>query len=133
MLYPMAAMFVLTIIVMFIVLIVRIHAFKKGLLHRKFVKIGSDSKTDAPDYVIKAQRHYANLFEMPVFFYIACVVCIVLRLENQALLILAWLFVAFRIIHAIIHLTSNYFYHRFPSFLGGVLCLCIIWIIILTH
>ncbi|MBI3899671.1 MAG: MAPEG family protein [Gammaproteobacteria bacterium] len=83
--------------------------------------------------VVKTTRHFANLFEMPVLFYLACVLCLVVGLTSGALVVLSWLYVIFRILHATIHLTYNNVRHRLAAFVASNICLIGIWGIIVGH
>ena len=44
--------------------------------------------------------------------------------------VLMWMFVLSRIVHAVVHVTSNRLAHRTPMFLVGAIALALIWIII---
>ena len=39
--------------------------------------------TKVPAEVIKTTRHLANLFELPVLFYVACLTALLLQLEDR--------------------------------------------------
>jgi hypothetical protein len=43
------------------------------------------------------------------------------------LVVLAWVFVAFRVLHAFIHTGSNYVPNRFYAFAGSVFSLIAMW------
>jgi hypothetical protein len=50
-------------------------------------------------------RNLVNLLEMPVLFYVACVILYVIGAVDAAGLALAWAYVACRALHSLIHLT----------------------------
>jgi hypothetical protein len=54
----------------------------------------------------------------------------VTQTADSILLILSWLFVASRFVHAYIHLTSNRIGARAPVFLVGAIGLALMWIIV---
>lgn len=69
-----------------------------------------------PPYVSQANRNIVNLFEMPILFYL---VCILLHLAGGAYSLtigLAWAYVALRIVHSLIHVTYNKVWHRLGVF-----------------
>jgi hypothetical protein len=75
-----------------------------------------------------ANRHYINLFEMPVLFYAACLSGYVLNPGSIWVLGLAWGYVAGRVIQSAVHLTYNNPMHRGMGFFLAVLCLGALWI-----
>jgi hypothetical protein len=50
---------------------------------------------------------FANQFELPVLFYVLTILAYVTHWAGYVFLILAWIFVIFRILHAYVHVTSN--------------------------
>ena len=73
-------------------------------------------------------RNFVNLLEMPVLFYVACVVLYVIGAVDAAGLALAWAYVACRALHSLIHLTYNNVFHRLAAFAAGYVVLLVIWI-----
>ena len=61
-------------------------------------------------------RHGANLFEMPLLFYVVLLMIYVTGSTSLAFVILAWTFVGLRAVHAFIHLGRNIVLHRFLVF-----------------
>src|SRR5690606_14644235 len=90
--YPMAAMVLLTFVVLNILFVTRVLSVKKGLIDARYFKtynVGSSTLKE-----IQASRHYSNLFELPVLFYAGCLLAMVQGRESQLLVGLAWAFVA---------------------------------------
>jgi hypothetical protein len=73
-------------------------------------------------------RNLVNLLEMPVLFYVACVILYVIGAVDAAALVLAWGYVASRFAHSLIHLTYNNVFHRLAAFAAGCVLLLAIWI-----
>lgn len=69
-----------------------------------------------------------NQFELPMLFYPLCIVLYVTDGVTLLTVILAWLFVALRYIHAFIHMTTNRIRYRRPIFAIGWLVLGILWL-----
>jgi hypothetical protein len=46
---------------------------------------------------------------------------------------MAWLFVLSRLVHAVIHTTTNYVPRRFCAFLFGVVVLLLMWVIFVAR
>lgn len=75
---------------------------------------------------------YANQFQLPVLFYFAVLVALLLERVDMVGVILAWVFVASRLAHMFIHTGTNNLIHRFYAFLAGliVLSLYLLWVFI---
>jgi hypothetical protein len=55
----------------------------------------------------RASDNYRNLFEGPVLFYVAALAAFALKVVTPAILVLAWLYVACRRAHSLVHCTTN--------------------------
>jgi hypothetical protein len=82
-----------------------------------------------PTRVQQISNCYQNQFQLPVLFYVLTVVAIITRHADFLFVVMAWLFVLSRIVHAFIHTGSNYVRHRFNAFAAGVFILLAMWII----
>jgi hypothetical protein len=131
MLYPMFALVLLTIIVAAHLLRLRIKAVKAGQVRLSQLRLNQSA--DIPDTITQAARNYSNLFEVPVLFYTAGCLAMVLKHETIALIILAWLFVVARAAHSWIHLTRNNVIHRLRAFMAGNICVVAIWVLLIIH
>jgi len=56
--------------------------------------------------------NFADLLEMPVLFYIVCLMAVVATRADESMLDLAWAYVALRAVHSIVHLTYDNPTHR---------------------
>ena len=72
-------------------------------------------------------------FELPVLFYVGVIFTYQFGAAGSVVAVLAWLFVAFRIVHAIIHTGSNRIQARFMAFFGSFVCVAAIWILLAAH
>jgi hypothetical protein len=82
----------------------------------------------APEYLLAARHHYKNFFEIPILFYLLCIILYVIDDVRDLDLWIAWLFVVFKFIHSYIRLTSNYVPNRAYAFYICVLLLLGGWI-----
>lgn len=111
------------------------------LTRRKFqaVKDGTDvSKTALnnsawPDNVLKASNNLANQFQLPVLFYVLCLIFFVTNGVSVLVLALAWTFVVSRLVHSYVHITTNYVPHRMRIFILGYLVLILMTIILISQ
>lgn len=132
MFYPMFALVLLTFLVMLVNVTWRIRAVKKRQVSAKYFRVFEGE--GVPEYIKAGTRHYANLFELPVLFYAACITTMVLQAQQSPVLQgLAWAFVAFRVVHAFIHMTYNNVLHRMLSFMGGMGVVMIMWTVLAVH
>jgi hypothetical protein len=83
-----------------------------------------------PPRVMQIANAYHNQFEMPVLFYAAVIFALVTRQAGLVFVLLAWLFVLARLVHAYIHTTSNAIAWRFRVFFVGALILVAMWILL---
>jgi len=132
MLYPMFALVLVTYAVLLINFIWRVRAVRTRQVSIKYFRVFEG--VDAPENIKAGTRHYANLFEFPVLFYVACLTAMLLQQQQSAiLLIFAWAFVVFRVIHAVIHMSYNNVLHRMLAFWGGVLAVLGMWTVLVVH
>lgn len=124
--FPLFAMVVLTAVVGLMTAFVRIRSAYSGEVDRRYFRLMANY--DVTERVAKFGRNFDNLFEVPVLFYAALIVALVLGLQAPSMLYLAWLFVALRIVHSGIHLTYNHPLHRFVPFFLSFLCVLVMWI-----
>lgn len=75
-----------------------------------------------------ASNNLKNLFEMPVLFYAAILLSLVLLIQDMMLVTLAWGFVILRIAHSVIQCSYNNVNHRFAVYFISCLLLLFMWI-----
>jgi hypothetical protein len=71
---------------------------------------------------------YANQFELPLLFYILIALALPLRHADLFIVLMSWVFVVTRFVHAGIFVTSNDLGRRSSAWLAGVLVLLAMWI-----
>jgi hypothetical protein len=75
-----------------------------------------------------ASNNLKNLFEIPVLFYLAAMIAMLLMIQDDTLVWLAWGFVILRAVHSLIHCSYNRVMHRFAAYLLSCLFLMFMWI-----
>ncbi len=80
-----------------------------------------------------ADRNFINQFEMPILFFIACLTALQVHAAGFVFVILAWLYVGLRLLHSVIHLTTNTLKLRYYSFVVSSFVMLIMWLIILIR
>ena len=123
--YPMAAMVVLTFGVLIALFRARVRAVRAGEVSTGFFKTYQEG--GEPRHTAQLSRQVVNLFETPVLFYVACVTAMVTGLASTVMLVLAWLYVGLRIAHAWVHTGSNKLGPRMRTYFASWLVLLGMW------
>ena len=71
---------------------------------------------------------FKNQFELPVLFYILIALALPLRHADNVIVLLSWVFVVTRLVHAGIFVTSNDLNYRSLAWFAGVFVLLAMWI-----
>jgi len=72
---------------------------------------------------------FSNQFELPVLFYVLTILEYVTHSAGLVFVMLAWIFVIFRLAHAYVHVTSNIVRLRGALYGVAALALAIAWLI----
>ena len=83
---------------------------------------------EVPADVALPNRNFMNLLEVPVLFYLACLVQFAARRQDPSVTTLAWAYVALRIAHSIVHLSYNRVMHRLLVFTASNFVLVTLWL-----
>ena len=90
-----------------------------------------DIAVDRTAYPLRARilsNSFDNQFQLPVLFYVAALLALFASAPGWVEVVLAWLFVALRCVHAFIHLTSNVVRQRFAAYTAGLAVLAVLWL-----
>ena len=82
-----------------------------------------------PPNVLKIMYEYENQLELPILFYVLVCLLIPTRHADLMFVVLAWVFVLLRLVHAYVHVTENEMARRGLVFLVGAVVLAAMWII----
>jgi hypothetical protein len=124
--YPMFAMVLLTAAVLVILFRSRVAAVRSGLVSKAYFRIYQGEVE--PESTAKPARHFANLFEAPVLFYVVCLAAMITHFTGIAMQVLAWIYVATRVIHTTVHLGGNRLRKRVRAYFFSWLVLLVMWI-----
>lgn len=127
-LWPSFALVALTFAVAIRMLIVRIGEMRRLRIHPQKVAVSAQAAQCFVD--TRAADNFRNLFEMPVLFYVALLAAFATSSTNGVLIALAWLYVACRVAHSIIHCGYNRVMHRFYAFASSCIVLLALWIVL---
>lgn len=116
----------LTLILLFWMGRTRVGHIRSGEVKVKDIVLG---ERNWPKRVLQIQNAYHNQFELPVLFYALVALALITRKADMLFVVMSWMFVASRLVHAAIHTTSNKLFRRFMAFVAGVLILAAMWVI----
>jgi hypothetical protein len=125
-LYPMFALAAWTLIVLLLIPIVRARSARRREIVIDDFKFGESPAV--PPSVSIPNRNYMNLLELPMLFYVVCIVLYVTAGASTAAIALAWAFVVLRIAHSLIHLSYNRVVHRLAAFSASNVVLVVLWV-----
>lgn len=83
-----------------------------------------------PPSITLPNRNYMNLLELPLLFYVAMLLALTTGAGTALLLSLAWVYVALRVVHSLIHVTYNHVLHRFLAFAASNCVLLAMWVLL---
>jgi hypothetical protein len=121
--YPVLTLACWTLLVLIFVPVVRIRAAMRGEIAADDFRYGESSKV--PQQLSLPNRNYMNLLELPTLFYLACLIAYITNSVSPIMVMLAWCFVALRLVHSAIHLSYNNVLHRLIVFALGSVVLAV--------
>ncbi|MGO4570989.1 MAPEG family protein [Microvirga sp. 2TAF3] len=104
----------------------RIATIRSGDVKIRDIALG---ERNWPARVQQNANAYHNQFELPVLFYAIVALALITKKADLIFVVMSWLFVVARLVHAGIFITSNRVSQRFTAFLVGALILMLMWII----
>lgn len=106
----------------------RVRAGTEGRVKVSAFRLGE--APDVPPDVSLPNRNYMNLLELPLLFYVVCMLAFATGKANAAHVALAWTYVGTRIVHSLVHLTYNHVMHRFAAFVASNVVLLVLWALV---
>ena len=81
-----------------------------------------------PERATQIGNCYRNQFELPLLFYLLIAIALPLRHADLFIVLMSWVFVVMRFLHAGVFVTSNDLGRRSIVWLAGVLVLLAMWL-----
>ena len=126
-LYPVFALAALTGMVLLLIPFTRVRAVLRREVRAADFRLGESAAV--PDAVRIPNRNYMNLLELPVLFYVVCLLFYVAVQPTPAAVWLAWAYVGLRALHTAVHLTYNHVLHRLGVFAASNVVLVALWVL----
>jgi hypothetical protein len=82
---------------------------------------------------LQVQYSFSNQFELPVLFYVLTILAYVTHHAGTLFVVLAWVFVIFRLFQAYVHVTNNKVRLRGIFYGISALALAIMWIVFIIQ
>jgi hypothetical protein len=123
--WPLVAQVLLVAIVS-----VRLYAKRIGELRARRINPQAMATSQTAATALKdvaAADNFRNLFEAPVLFFAVCCALAITDTVTPLQLTLAWIYVALRTVHSLIHVTYNRVMHRFAAYVASTICLFLMW------
>ena len=130
-LYPCFVMFLLVAFVLGRLAYMRLTAVRNKEMNIRFYRTYSEGQE--PEDIRAVTRHFINLFEMPVLFYVGVILIYITHQVSYVLVGLAWAYVAIRLVHSAIHLGSNDVNLRFSAYFASGFVLLVMWATLLVQ
>jgi hypothetical protein len=125
-LLPLFVEVILTFALLFWSAPLRTRALRSGAVRPEDIAL---RQPNWPKRATQVANSYANQLELPVLFYVLTILALVTRKAGILFVVLAWIFVIFRLLHAYVHVTSNKVSIRGPLFGMSAVVLAIMWLI----
>ena len=104
----------------------RFAAVRRGEVHVRDIALG---QPNWPPRVPQISNCFHNQCQLPMLFYVLTILALFLRKADLLFVVMAWIFVLLRVVHAAIHVTSNRVGHRFQAFAAAAVVLLLMWVI----
>lgn len=129
-LLPLFVQVLLTFTLIFLLAIRRQVALRTGKTRWQDISL---RESNWPKQAMQNSYAFSNQFELPVLFYMLTILALFTKQADLLFVVMAWIFVVSRIVHAYIHVTSNYVPMRGLSFAVGCFTLFIMWVIYIVR
>jgi hypothetical protein len=118
----------LTFVLLFWMGALRMRAIRRGEVNAHQVLL---REPNWPPRVLQVANAYHNQLELPVLFYVVVLLAFMTRTLDVVLLVLSWLFVLARLVHAYVHVTTNRLDRRTGMFGVSAIALLLMWVIVI--
>ena len=129
-LMPMLVQVGLTFVLLLWMGALRSRALRLGQVDAHHVRL---REPNWPPRVLQVGNAYHNQLELPVLFYVVVLLAFQTQTLDVVLLVLSWMFVLSRLVHAYVHVTSNRLDRRTGVFGVGAIALLLMWVIVIAR
>lgn len=123
---PIIALVGVTALVWLLMVVVRNATILRGITNADYYSAYQPSR-HPPEWVERPARAFNNLLQVPVLFYVVCLLMMITGRVDEPQVTFAWIYVAIRVLHAVIYIGWNYVPYRFGAWLASCIALGVIW------
>jgi hypothetical protein len=125
-LLPVFVQVALTFVLLYWQGYVRVGHTRRGEVKIRDIALG---QPNWPEQATKIGNAFLNQFQLPILFYVLVAFALLTRKADLAFVVLCWLFVLSRLVHAYVFVTTNRVSRRFYAFTVGSLTLLVMWVL----
>lgn len=129
-LLPLFAQVLLTAVLFCWMSYCRAAIMRSGEIHPREVAL---RQPNWPPRVLQIANAAHNQLETPVLFYVLTILAIITRQADLVFVVMAWIYVALRLAHACVHVTTNRLALRGGVFALGFMVLMLMWLIFIVR
>jgi hypothetical protein len=129
-LLPLFVEVILTFALLFWLGPLRARDFRSGLVREEDIGLRQPNWSKP---ALQVQYSFSNQFELPVLFYVLTILAYITHHAGLLFVVLAWVFVIFRLFQAYVHVTNNKVMLRGAFFGVSALALAIMWIVFIIE
>jgi hypothetical protein len=129
-LLPLFVEVILTFALLFWLAPLRAGDFRSGLVREEDIGLRQPNWSKP---ALQVQYSFSNQFELPVLFYVLTILAYITHHAGFLFVVLAWVFVIFRLLQAYVHVTNNKVRLRGMFFGISALALAIMWIVFIIE
>jgi hypothetical protein len=129
-LLPLFVEVILTFLLLFWLAPLRAHDFRSGLVREEDIGLRQPNWSKP---ALQVQYSFSNQFELPVLFYVLTILAYITHHAGVLFVVLAWVFVIFRLFQAYVHVTNNKVRLRGMFFGISAVALAIMWIVFIIE
>ena len=129
-LLPLFVQVLLTFVLGFWAAAVRIGAVRRGEARPRDIAL---REPNWPPRVLQVVYAFQNQLELPLLFYVLTILAWNTRHADLIFVLLAWVFVVLRLMHAYVHVTSNNLRWRASFFIASAIVLAVMWAIFILR
>jgi hypothetical protein len=129
-LLPLFVQVVLTFVLLFYTGHLRVGSVRRGEVKPRDISLREPNWDKETTQVANA---YHNQLELPLLFYVLTILAWITKQADLLFVVMAWVFVVLRVLHAGVHITSNRLSQRFGIFVASVIVLLVMWVIFIIR
>jgi hypothetical protein len=103
----------------------RTASIKSGETKMRDIALG---QANWPAQQTQIANSYNSQFQLPLLFYVVVILAWITKTTDVVFVVLEWVFVLLRLVHAYVHTTTNYVPRRFMVFAAGLFVLIVMWV-----